>query len=291
MSGSLDRLQIRDYKAQPSSVVMGLTTQTINIEFTTVQATKMVSFGNFSNTATPANDPLLPDYMLNIRMIINKDQVIIDGMDSEEFVEVVQNPELREANIIAGNGNHLYKVFNPALPVNTRVQIQIEVQTLALAYTTPPVSATQKWSASSYDSDYAAGKWLRYYIPIPITPQPAGVTAGAQVTRDLGNFARTERFMILRTKVAAGEVDSWLEEIDILSDGQRVIRLNAAEMKQHYNIITDGLLPNTGYYGIKFPGAGFQAAAQQQISIAALPYNTLGGGFFDGWEVYEKVYV
>ncbi len=289
--GSVQRAQIRRYAASPQTITMGAAVQTVNIEFETVKPTKMIAFGALSVTTVPANDPLTAAWITQIQIIVNQTEYIVPNMSRADYINMVQNFEMKEADVISGAGNMLYKRFDPALPEGTKVQIQLIVNTLALGTTTPAATATLTPICLAFDSLSSGQKKLTYYTPFPISPAVAGVVAGTDIAIALGSYARIEKAILLISESPLGTpVDTWLGRLQLRADGQTVIDLIEPEMKKQYSIQSDGLAIPVGHNLLICPEGGFQAAANSQLQLLLTPYFTTATGQVRGYEIFEKAY-
>lgn len=290
---SLTNQQIRSYEPiQGAPVTFGAAAQAFSWEVTLSADTNLMSFGvSRLVTTVPANDPILPAWLTNIRMVLNGTNEIVPAMTRADYVNVVQNIESQEADLIS-NGNKLYKKFDPPLPKGTRVQVFITVNTLALSFTTPAASAVGQLSLSLYDSPKpASGKVCTWYQPIPQFPAVAGVTAATAVQQDLGTEVKKVRFIDIIEQTVAAASDTFSGLFELLSDGNTVARVDATEMKKQYELISDGLAVPAGHYLLKMPGQGWNAQANTTLHFRATPHTTLATGNYRGYQIIEKPYV
>ncbi len=283
----VDNLQIRPYVFNPLATALGLAAVQAVCEFTTVKNTEFLQFGAYNVVTTvPANDPLTAAWLISVQIIVNQTEQVVDPMGQANYVNVVQNVEMQEADIIS-NGHMLWKRFSPPLPPNTKVQIILVINTLALGTTTPAATANLNLVCLAYDSKRTAARRLTYYKAITPIPAPT-IVAGTSVRSEFGVNARVEKALIITELTVAALSDTFTGILELVADGQPVITLNAPAAKQHYSIITDGLAPPAGFYAMKAPAEGFQASQSAQLALRCTPHTTAATGNYAGWEIFEK---
>jgi hypothetical protein len=289
MSGAIENCQIREY--QPSegpNTALGLAQVTNNFDITLSKNTSVIEFGASGPVTTvPANDPLVAAWIVSITITVNLKHVVVRNLTRAEYIFLVSNLETKEADIIS-NGNMLMKVFNPPLQKGDRLQIQLVLNTLALATTTPAATATMQMRVLCYDTNDAPGSTLNYVFEHQQMPLPAAVLADVPVERNLGTQARKTRGITLLEQAIAVPQDIVSRNFQILADGNPVITLNNATAKRHYSLETDGILAPVGIYHIKAPAKGWQAAASTVLSVRATAHTA---GATVSWRVWEHMTV
>lgn len=283
--------QKRRYLSNQNQITLGAAVQTCIFEFETIVPTKLIEFGALSVTTVPANDPLLNAWLTSINIVLNQTENIVPTMPRADYVALIQNLESKEADLLLGTGNMLYKQFNPPLPAKTKVQITLGINTLALATTTPAGSCILTPVCYAYDSLRSGERRATYYSPINNFPQPAGVTANTPIPLNLGTFARLEKAIVLISESPLGTpVDTYLGLAEIQSDGSPINFANAPDMKKQYLTASDGIAVPAGWHDIIIPEGGFNAASQNQLGIVVTPYFTVATGIIRGYEIFEKAY-
>ena len=291
MSQSVQRAQIRRYASNPINTLLGVAIQTVNMEFECVKATKMIEFGALAVTTVPANDPLLPAWITSIQITINQTEQVVPAMSRADYVAMVQNFEMKELDLITAAGNALFKRFDPALPIGTKVQVQLVLNTLALGTTTPAATCLLTPFINAYDSLAAAQRRLTYYSPMSFMPAVAGVVVNVPIANNLGNYARKEKGIVIITEnPVATPVDTWLGTLQLRADGQTVIDLAQPTLKKQYELMSDGEPVPIGWNALICPEGGFEAASNAQLQVVITPYFTIATAIARGYEIFEKAY-
>jgi len=245
---------VRRYLSNQNTITLGAAVQTCIFEFETIAPTKLLSFGALSVTTVPVNDALLDPWLVSVNLVLNQTENIVPTMSRADYIGIVQNTELKEADLLLGTGNMLYKNFDPPLPAKTKVQITLGINTLALATTTPAASCILTPVCYAFDSLQAGQRKATYYAPINSFPQPAGVTVNVDTFLNLGTFARVEKAITLISENPVGTpVDTYLGQVTLNSDGNPINFSNAPEMKKQYLIMSDGIAVPAGWHTMIIP--------------------------------------
>lgn len=289
---SVENQQIREYDPIGNPLVtLGAAVQVVNFDTTLSHATNLIAFGASEVVTTvPANDPLVAAWLTNISITINGTHEIVRDFTRAEYVDIVQNLEMMEADLIS-NGNMLFKKFDPPLPAGTRIQISLTVNTLALATTTPAATGVIRMSLNTYDSqNIPFEKKLIYYQRIPEFPQPAGVIAGTPVQQDLGTEIKTVKWIILNELTGGALSDTFSGRYELVVDGNTKARINETTAKKHYQLISDGLAVPVGRKLLKLPGRGWNASQARTLHIRCTPHTNVVNGSWNGFQILEKPY-
>jgi hypothetical protein len=289
---NIDNQQIRSFEPIGNArITLGAAIQQVNWDIKLAKKTDIITFGLSEGVTTvPPNDLLTGVWATNISIIINGTHEIVRDFTLAEYINVVQNLEFKEADIIS-NGASLWKKFNPPLPEGTRVQINLTVNTLALATTTPAATAVYNALANAYDTNKPSGNVLTYYQRIPQFPTPVGVVANTEVQQDLGVEVKVVRFLILREFTAAVLSDTFTGRAELVADGNVIARLHETAMKKHYQLISDGLAVAAGYRMFKLPLGGWNASQARTLHIRLRAHTTVANGSWNGFQVLEKAFV
>ncbi len=281
----------RRYLSNQNQITFGAAVQTCIFEFETIAPTKILEFGMLTVTTGVPNSPPLAAWLTSINIILNQTENVVPPMTRADYVNLVQNLESKEADLLVGTGNMLYKFFNPPLPAKTKVQITLGVNTLLLAFGAGAVTAIGTPVCYAYDSLVAGERRATYYTPINNFPQPAGVTANTQISLNLGTFARLEKAICLISEDPLGTaVDTYLGLVEMQSDGNPINFANAPDLKKQYLVASDGIAVPAGWHNVIIPEGGFNAASQNQLTLLVTPYLTTATGIIRGYEIFEKAY-
>ena len=293
MSINVQNQQVRSYGFNPEQVILGALPQQVTLEFELSQPTKAICFGAGQEVSTvPVVDILTGVWLTGITIIINKTEHVIDNMTLADYINVVQNNELKEADIIDG-GNMLWKIFQPALPANTKIQIILNVNTLALGTATPAATCVLDMRCITFDSDVPVGKVLRYYARILPSPTPVGIVAATPFGIQLGTQARMMKWIHLIMETPVGTpVDILMGLFELLADGNPVLTENNPLCKMFYQMLTDSSLAAVpaGHYIMKAVGNGYNTANQKQLTIRLTPHTTSATAQVRGFEIFDKNY-
>ncbi len=282
--------QIRSFAPIGNEIItFGLAAQTVEWDVVLPKVTNLISFGisGLVCAGTP-NDPILPAWIVSIRMTINGTHNVIWDFSRAEYIEFVQNLESQEADIIS-NGNMLIKYFDPPLPAETRIGLAIVVNTLALSFAAA-TGAVGRMAFNSYDSQEGVyAKKLTFYQRIPRFPN-AAIAAAEPYDVDLGTEEKIIKWLFINEWTAAALSDTFTSMVELLVDGNVIARVNETTMKKHYSQISDGLVIPVGRKMLKLPGEGWQASQTSTLRIRAYAHTAAATGSWTGIQVLEKPY-
>lgn len=292
MSQAISKQLIREYQADTRDITFGAAAQQVNFNLKTEQATSMIEFGiRRMITTVPADDPLTAVWCTSITISVN-DKPIVNQMSRAEYIELVQNLEVKEAALIQ-NGEMFQKWFKPALPSGTKIQITLVLNTLALGTTTPAATAIGRCFARFYDTDpriNPAGKSLTFYVERPRAPQAVGLTLGTDIETDLGTFNRHIKAIIIDSEDPVGTlVSTRFNRAELKANGVAVLSMDEPSMAKAYRLASDGIAQTAGRYAMLAPGGGFNASSASQMSLMIQPRATSATAQFRIWEIYEQV--
>ena len=285
--------QIREVEPLGSAQLsFGANPQTVRWDTTLSAWTDIIMFGASEIvTTTPANDPLTTNWITSISITVNGTYEVVRNFTYNEYISVVQNLEIKEANLIA-NGNMLLKKFNPPLAPGTRLQVEMIVNTLANSFTTPAATASARMSLNLYDAQQIShNKMLTIYQKIPIFPQTPGVSTNQSYQQDLGTESKTVKYLIIRELTNNNVSDSFTARLELLANGNTIARINETSAKLHYFLISDGLAVPQGYRMLKLPGRGWSATQATTLHIKLTPHTSSATGQWDGVQILEKPYI
>lgn len=235
-------------------------------------------------TTAPANDPMITG-LLSIEMELNSN-IIVPPMNTEQFTNVVRNLEQYQIATIS-NGLIHPKVFSPPIKQNTTVSLQLTVDTLALTFAAAATAACDLViiAVDRKNDDLPASNLARYIRSLPPT---LNVAVNAPQEIKIGTDPRLVQDYVLNELTAAAYSDTWLAEVELIANSQRVMKLGAAPLKEAYRSESNQAVP-AGYLLYK-PPSGIDPSKYTTIVLSfdshtATPLAALGG-----WERYWKAY-
>ena len=300
---NVEHTKVRTYAPiNGEAVVWGIATQTKTFDVDLVRNTSRFAIVLDQVKMTEGTAPyLLYNWVASIKIYINQNEYIVPAMDINDYLTVVQNPEMKETHRVGPpNATHsqtgvLWKRFMHILGAGNKITVEVIINTLALSFggDVDPTAAVGRINMHVYDSLKPAGSLLTYYSRIQQIPQTAGVTINTPVEKLLGTQARMIKAIHLFPEGPAGTaIYDLFYKFELLADGAQVATLGGAEMLNHYDIITDGVAPIVNYaHSMLAPANGFNASAQRQITIVLHPFHTDADAFVRGYEVYTKPFL
>ena len=240
--------------------------------------------GNLAITAG-SSPAILDAAMQSIRLTINNNEVL-DPIGADIFVQMVQIPESLSLATKGAHGLIFSKAFDPPLAAGTSLQVSINIDTLANSFSGSPTGASATFNLYAYDSTKATGATYQYYKARYTTV--AGIVVDTWTTIDIPRFNRHIETIVILVKSSGTPTGELISELEILADGTPVIRLGSQQLIWHMDQFQRRmqLAVPAGYYAVLFPGGGFDASANENLTIRLKAFATDANATIELFEVF-----